>query len=138
MRNGKHTLISLVVVALAGLAIGIPAAQASGQPQDSRPVYRGMGPAPSLSPDDRYFDRAVATVSPKKIGGPDDRNFSLAPPAAPTIVRTALPATISVQPRGFAWGDAMIGGSFGLVIALLCAGAIALALHHRRGVLRTA
>jgi hypothetical protein len=45
---------------------------------------------------------------------------------------------VSVQPRGFAWGDAMIGGSFGLALALLGAGAVAFALHHRRGVLRTA
>jgi hypothetical protein len=134
MRNGKHTLISLVVVALAGLAIAIPAAQAAGQPQDSRPVYRGLGPAPSLSPDDRYFDRAIPVVSQTKIGGPDDRRFSRATPGVPT----APPATVSVQPRGFAWGDAMIGGSFGLALALLAAGAVAFALHHRRGVLRTA
>jgi hypothetical protein len=134
MRTGKHTLISLVVFALAGLAIAIPATQAAGQPQDSRPVYRGLGPAPTVSPDDRSFDRAVPVVSKNKIGGPDDRRFSRATPDVPT----AQPTAVSVQPRGFAWGDAMIGGSFGLLLALLGAGAVAFALHHRRGVLRTA
>ena len=134
MRNGKHTLISLVIVALAGLAIAIPAAQASGQPQDSRPVYRGVGPAPTMSPDDRALNRATPIVSKQNGVSPDDRRFSRATPGLPK----APAPTVSVQPRGFAWGDAMIGGSFGLVIALLCAGAIALALHHRRGVLRTA
>jgi len=134
MRHGKHTLISLVIVALAGLAIAIPAAQASGQPQDSRPVYRGLGPAPTLSPDDRSFDRAIPSAAKPKIGGPDDRSFSRATPNVPTAPAT----TVSVQPRGFDWGDAMIGGSFGLLLALLGAGAVAFALHHRRGVLRTA
>ena len=134
MRTGKHTLISTVVVALAGLAIAIPAALATGQPQDSRPVYRGSGPAPSLSPDDRTFDRAITIHVAKKIGGPDDRSFDRSTHAVPV----ALPASVSVQPRGFAWGDALIGGSFGLVLALLGAGAVAFALHHRRGVLHTA
>jgi len=134
MRNGKHTLISLVIVAVAGLAVAIPAAQASGQPQDSRPVYRGLGPAPALSPDDRSFDRAVPVASKTNIVSPDDRNFPRATPNLPK----APPATVSVEPRGFAWGDAMIGGSFGLVLALLGAGAVALALRHRRDVLRTA
>jgi hypothetical protein len=134
MRNGKHTLISIVVVAFAGLAIGIPAAQATGQPQDSRPVYRGLGPAPSLSPDDRSFNRGIPVASTTKIVSPDDRSFSRSIPS----VRTALPASVSVQPRGFDWGDALIGGSFGLVLALLGAGAVAIALHRRRGVLRTA
>ena len=133
MRNGKHTLISLIVVALAGLAIAIPAAQASGQPQDSRPVYRGIGPAPALSPDDRYFNRASPVVSKTNIVSPDDRSFSRSTPSLPTA-----PTTVSVQPRGFAWGDALIGGTFGLVLALLGAGAVAIGLHHRRGVLRTA
>ena len=134
MRNGKHTSISIVVVALAGLAIGIPAAQASGQPQDSRPVYRGLGPAPALSPDDRGFNRAIPVSSKTVIVSPDDRSFARSTPVQPR----ALTAAVSVQPRGFAWGDALIGGSFGLVLALLGAGAVVLALHHRRGVLRTA
>ena len=136
MRNGKHTLISIVVVALAGLAIGIPAAQASGQPQDSRPVYRGLGPAPALSPDDRAFNRAIPVSS-----SPDDRSLprNTTPfPRSTTVQPRALPTAVSVQPRGFSWGDALIGGTFGIVIALLGAVAVAVALHHRRGVLRTA
>jgi len=165
MRHGKHTLI--VVLALTGLAIAIPAAQASGQPQDSRPVYRGMGPAPALSPDDRSFNRAGPVVSTAKISSPDDRSFSRSTPQKPVsnlvsdarthaassvpltdarhsallmhrAERDQQPAAASVQPRGFAWGDAAIGGTFGLVIALLGAGALAMALHHRRGFPRTA
>src|SRR5215475_3647459 len=108
MRNGKHTLISLFVFALAALAIAIPAAQASGQPQDSRPVYRGLGPAPTMSPDDRSFDRAIPVVSVTKIVSPDDRAFSRSTP------ERVVPAPVSVEPRGFAWGDALIGGTFGL------------------------
>jgi len=134
MRTGKHTLTRIVVVSLAGLAIGIPTAQASGQPPDSRPIYRGSGPAPALSPDDRSFNRAIPVSSKTVIVSPDDRSFARSTPVQPR----ALPAAVSVQPRGFAWGDALIGGSFGLVLALLGAGAVAIALHHRRGVLRTA
>ena len=137
MRNGKHTLTRIVVVGLAGLAVGVPTAQASGQPQDSRPVYRGSGPAPApttLGPDDRGFSRAIPVSSKTIILSPDDRSFSRSAASVPT----ALPATVSVQPRGFAWGDALIGGTFGLILALLGTGAVAIALHHRRGVLRTA
>jgi hypothetical protein len=68
------------------------------------------------------------------IVSPDDRSFARSTP----VQRRALPASVSVQPRGFDWGDALIGGTFGLVLALLGAGAVAIALHHRRGVLRTA
>jgi hypothetical protein len=68
------------------------------------------------------------------IVSPDDRSFARSTPIQPR----ALPASVSVQPRGFDWGDALIGGTFGLVLALLGAGAVAIALHHRRGVLRTA
>lgn len=134
MRNGKHTLTRILVVGLAGLAIGVPVAQASGQPQDSRPVYRGMGAAPMVSPDDRSFDRAIPVASKTIIGSPDDRNFSWATHVEPK----AVPIAVSTQPRGFDWGDALIGGTFGLLLALLGAGAVAFTLHHRRGVLRTA
>lgn len=134
MRNGKHTHISLILVALAGLAIAVPAAQATGQPQDSRPIYRGIGPAPTLSPDDRALNRAIPVASNTQIGGPDDRKFDRSTPVQPK----ALPTTVSSQPHGFAWGDALIGGTFGLVLALLGAGAVAMGLHRRRGVLRPA
>jgi hypothetical protein len=137
MRTGKHTLIRIIVVALAGLAIGIPTAQASGQSPDSRSYYRGTDPAlapKSPSPDDRAFSRAIPVSSKTIIVSPDDRAFARSTPAQPT----ALPASVSVQPRGFDWGDALIGGTFGLIVALLGAGAVAIALHHRRDVLRTA
>ena len=137
MRTGKHTLTRITVVALAGLAIGIPTAQASGQSPDSRPYYRGTDPAlapKSPSPDDRAFSRAIPVSSKTIIVSPDDRSFARSTPVQPR----ALLASVSVQPRGFDWGDALIGGTFGLIVALLGAGAVAIALHHRRGVLRTA
>jgi hypothetical protein len=137
MRTGKHTLTRIIVVVLAGLAIGVPTAQASGQSPDSRPYYRGTDPAlalKSLSPDDRAFSRAIPVSSKTIIVSPDDRAFARSTPVQPR----ALPASVSVQPRGFDWGDALIGGTFGLIVALLGAGAVAIALHHRRGVLRTA
>jgi hypothetical protein len=137
MRNGKHTLISLVVVALAGLAVAIPAGQASGQSPDSRPYYRGTDPAlapKTTSPDDRAFSRAIPISSTTKIVSPDDRLFTRSTPTGPKT----MPAAVPVQPRGFDWTDALIGGTFGLLLALLGAGAVAITLHHRRGVLRTA
>ena len=137
MRTGKHTLTRIIVVALAGLAVGIPTAQASGQSPDSRPYYRGTDPAlapKSSSPDDRAFSRAIPVSSKTIIVSPDDRAFVRSTPVQPR----ALPASVSVQPGGFDWGDALIGGTFGLIVALLGAGAVAIALHHRRGVLRTA
>jgi hypothetical protein len=137
MRTGKHHLIRIIVVALAGLAIGIPTAQASGQSPDSRSYYRGTDPAlapKSPSPDDRAFSRAIPVSSKTIIVSPDDRAFGRSTPVQPR----ALPTAVSVQPRGFDWGDALIGGTFGLVLALLGAGAVAIALHHRRDVLRTA
>ena len=137
MRTGKHHLIRIIVVALAGLAIGIPTAQASGLSPDSRPYYRGTDPAlapKSPSPDDRAFSRAIPVSSKTIIASPDDRAFARSTPVQPR----ALPASVSIQPRGFDWGDALIGGTFGLLLALLGAGAVAITLHHRRGVLRTA
>jgi len=136
MRTGKHTLTRITVVALAGLAIGIPSAQASGQSPDSRPYYRGTDPAlapKSPSPDDRAFSRAIPVSSKTIIVSPDDRSFARSTPVQPRAL-----LSVSVQPRGFDWGDALIGGTFGLIVALLGAGAVAIALHHRRGVLRTA
>ena len=136
MRTGKHTLTRIIVVVLAGLAIGIPTAQATGQPPDSRPYYRGTDPAlapKSPSPDDRAFNRAIPVSSKTIVVSPDDRAFSRSTPEP-----RALPVSVSVEPRGFDWGDALIGGTFGLVLALLGAGAVAIAVHHRRGVLRPA
>jgi len=160
MRTGKHTLIRLIVVALAGLAVGVSTAQASGPgvAPDSRPYYRGTDPtlAPkSPSPDDRAFDRAIPVSSKTIVVSPDDRAFDRAiPVSSKTIIASpddrafarstpieprALPASVTAQPRGFDWGDALIGGSFGLAIALLGAGAVAIGLHYRRSnVLRTA
>ena len=145
MRTGKLNLTrTILVVGLVGVAIGIPTAQASGQSPDSRPYYRGTDPAlapKSPSPDDRAFSRAIPAssktiiVTPRRIiVTPNDRAFA----RSTLLVPEALPASVSVQPRGFDWGDALIGGTFGLVLALLGTGAVAIGLHHRRNVLRTA
>ena len=137
MRTGKHHLTRITVVVLAGLAIAIPTAQASGQSPDSRPYYRGMDPAlapKSLGPDDRAFSRAVPISPTTKVVSPDDRAFARSTPVEPRALATA----VSIQPRGFDWGDALIGGTVGLAFALLGGGAVAIGLHHRRSVLRTA
>ena len=144
MRTGKLNLTrTILVVGLAGLAIGLPTAQASGQSPDSRPYYRGTDPAlapKSPSPDDRSFSRAIPvsflassirTDAASSVPITDARHRAL-------LNHRALPASVSVQPRGFDWGDALIGGTFGLIVALLGAGAVAIGLHHRRNVLRTA
>ena len=136
------SICTILVVGLAGLAIGIPTAQASGQSPDSRPYYRGTDPAlapKSPSPDDRAFSRAIPvssyvelrTDAASSVPITDARHSAL-------LSHRALPASVSVQPRGFDLGDALIGGTFGLILALLGAGAVAIGLHHRRDVLRTA
>jgi hypothetical protein len=131
MSTRKRHLTRIIVGVLAGLAIGIPTAQASGQSPDSRPYYRGTDPmlAPkSPSPDDRAFNRAIPVSSKTIIVSPDDRAFGRSTPVQPR----ALPTAVSIQPRGFNWGDALIGGTFGLVLALLGAAAVEIGLHHRR------
>jgi hypothetical protein len=138
MRTGKLQLTQCFIVVLAALTIGVASAQASGQSPDSRPYYRGVEQAlapTSTSPDDRAYSRAIPMSSTTKVVSPDDRAF-----ARSTLVEaSAVPPSISAQPQGFDWGDALIGGTFGLVLALLLgAGAVAVALHHRRGALRTA
>src|SRR5512132_1611259 len=108
MRTGKLTLTRITVVALAGLTIGIPTAQASGQSPDSRPYYRGTDPAlapKSPSPDDRAFSRAnpvsfltsnIRTDAASSVPITDARHSAL-------LSHRALPASVSVQPRSFDW-----------------------------------
>jgi hypothetical protein len=148
MRTGTPHLIRLVLFILAALAV-VPAAHAGGTPPDDRAFYRGttadLDPAnvsPDdrayardgsvssttriVSPDDRSLGRDASVSSPTRIVSPDDRAFSRAVPE-PRV----LQAPTSIQPHGFDWGDALIGGTFGLVLAMLGAGGVALLMRHR-------
>jgi hypothetical protein len=91
------------------------AAESKATGPDDRPFYRGTSEAhapTSLSPDDRPVPRSVGDTQPR---------------TAPVEV---------VRSRGFDWEDGVIGGAFGLAVALLGMGAILIA-HRRRGMLRT-
>jgi hypothetical protein len=96
------------------LAAAVRQAEAGSLSPDDRPFYRGPAdPVPtSFSPDDRPFARGVGEIEPASV-------------------------SVEVRPRGFDWGDAVIGGTFGLALALLGTGAI-LIVHRRRSILRTA
>jgi hypothetical protein len=91
------------------------AAESKATGPDDRPFYRGtpevLAPT-SLSPDDRPVSRSV-----------DDTQPSQAP--------------VEVRSRGFDWEDGVIGGAFGLAVALLGIGAILIA-HRSRSTLRAA
>jgi hypothetical protein len=101
-------------------------------------LYRGNSTAPSpaaVTPDDRAFSRATsAALAPTSLS-PDDRGFAR---SVGVIEPRTISVAVTVTPSGFDWGDAAIGGTLGLGFALLGAGAILIALRHRRGVLRTA
>jgi hypothetical protein len=152
MRTGKRHLIRVAVIVLASLAI-VPAAQASGTSPDDRALPRGTESqvATNVSPDDRAYPRDSSVSAATRIVGPDDRGYvrgNWQPP--PTVIVSpddrAFPratpeprmiqVTGSIQTHGFDWGDALIGGTFGLALAMLGAGGVAL-LMRRRSVLRT-
>lgn len=136
MRTGKQHLFRLMVVAGAALAAAVPTAQAAGP--DDRPLYRGSSAALSAvrsTPDDRaYYRGTSAALAPKSVG-PDDRAYAR---STTDIEPGTISAMIAVSSSGFEWDDALIGGTFGFALALLGAGAIVVAIRHRRGVLRTA
>jgi hypothetical protein len=138
MRTGKKYLFRLVMVAFAALAAAVPIASAAGGSPDDRGLYRGSGAASSpasVSPDDRASYRGTSgTLAPTSLA-PDDRGFAR---NVGVIEPRTIPVAVATTPSGFDWGDAAIGGTLGLGFALLGAGAILIALRHRRGVLRTA
>ena len=137
MRTGSNHISRVLTAALAMLAIAAPVAGAAGQPPDSRSYYRGseaaLAPA-STSPDDRAYSRWALARPASKTISPDDRAF----PRTPAVEASALAAAPTVRQAGFDWGDALIGGTFGLLIAVLGAGATTAGLRHRRSVLETA
>lgn len=114
MHTRKRHLRRWIAVAFVAAAVTAPVAQATSP--DDRALYRGTDPAlapKSQSPDDRPFARPFASEP-----------------------RTG-PVAVVNPPSGFDWGDAAIGGAFGLALALLGAGAILIA-QHRRSTLGTA
>jgi len=96
------------------LAAAVRQAEAGSLSPDDRPFYRGPAdPVPtSFSPDDRPFARDVGEVESASV-------------------------PVEARSRGFDWGDAVVGGTFGLALALLGTGAI-LIVHRRRSMPRTA
>jgi|SRR5262245_7837476 len=147
MRTGKRHLIRVAATVLASLAI-IPAAQASGTSPDDRALPRGTGTpvATNVSPDDRAYARDSSVSAATRVVGPDDRAYvrgNWEPP--PTVIASpddrAFPratpeprliqVTGSIETHGFDWGDALIGGTFGLALAMLGAGAVALLMRRR-------
>jgi hypothetical protein len=154
MRTGKRHLIRVTVLVLASLAIA-PAAQASGTSPDDRALPRAATATlvpTSISPDDRAYARDSSASSATRIVSPDDRAYARgnwAPPQARIVspddraVPRAVPeprvlqVTSPIQAHGFDWGDAFIGGTFGLALAMLGAGGVALVMR-RRTFLRTA
>ena len=106
-----------IALAVAIAAITAPAGLAAGP--DDRPQYRGstdeLGPALSVTPDDRAFSRAGPTVAPSGVS-PDDRPFARGGEVEPTAISLDA-ATVS----RFDWADAAIGVTVGLALALAAA-----------------
>jgi hypothetical protein len=135
MRYGKHILVRVVITVLTGLVV-VPAAYGAGGSPDDRAVYRGstsdLAPA-SLSPDDRTYARGNLVTASTRIVSPDDRAFARELPVA-----TSVPVSVVSAESSFDWRDAMIGGTFGLMVALVGLGGVTIALRHRRSALRAA
>jgi hypothetical protein len=152
MRTGTRQLIRVTVLVLASLTIA-PAAQASGTSPDDRTLPRATtATLANITPDDRAYARDSAALSATSVVSPDDRGYARgnwAPPQARIVspddraVPRAVPqprvlqVTSLIPAHGFDWGDAMIGGTFGLALAMLGAGGVALVMRRRTS-LRTA
>jgi hypothetical protein len=125
MHSHNPHLRTWIAAALVALAVAAPAAQAAGP--DDRGLYRGTSPAlapTSQSPDDRALYRGASEVSLASDDRPFARNVHKIDPGAP-------PVAIVTSPHGFDWGDAVIGGTFGLAVALLAMGALLVAQRRR-------
>jgi len=130
MHTRNTHLRTWIAAALAAAAVTAPAAQAGGP--DDRAVYRGsplVAPA-SVSPDDRALYRGASEISAAVDDRPFARNVAAIDPGNPTI-------EVISAPRGFDWSDAAVGGTFGLVAALVGIGGILL-VQRRRHTLTTA
>jgi hypothetical protein len=137
MRTSKWHILRWFTVAFATAAIVAPTAQADPRSLDdidpSLAAAVRQEEAGLLSPDDRPFYRGPSDTAPGSLS-PDDRPFAR---SVGEIVLTSAPAEVVASPRGFDWGDAVIGGTFGLALALLGTGAILIA-HRSRSTPKTA
>ena len=138
MNTRKRHLFRWIAVAFAAAAAAAPAVQAAGVSPDDRAFSRGtsaeLAPA-SVSPDDRPLFRGSSEALAANSLSPDDRPFSR---SARAIEPSSAPADVVASPGGFDWGDALLGGTFGLALALLGAGGLWITRHRRSSGLRTA
>lgn len=136
MRTHRRHILRWLAVAFAAAAVAAPTALADPRSLDdidpSLAAAVRQAEAGSLSPDDRPFYRGPSDTAAPASLSPDDRPFAR---SAGELELASVP--VGFRARGFDWGDAVIGGAFGLVSALLGTGAILIA-HRRRGMLRTA
>jgi hypothetical protein len=137
MPTRKRHLFRWIAAVFAAAAVGAPTALADPRSLDdidpSLAAAVRQAEAGSLSPDDRPFYRGSSDTLASAGVSPDDRPFAR---SLGEVEPASVP--VEVQPAGFDWGDALIGGTFGLAFALLGAGAVLIAVRHRRSVLRTA
>jgi hypothetical protein len=137
MRTSKWHILRWLTVAFATAAIVAPIAQADPRSLDdidsSLAAAVRQEEAGSLSPDDRPLYRGPSDTAPGSLS-PDDRQFNR---RAGEIELTSAPGEVVASPHGFDWGDAVIGSTFGLALALLGTGAILIA-HRRRSTPKTA
>src|SRR5262245_40847655 len=130
MHTRNNHLRTWIAAALAAAAVAAPAVQAGGS--DDRAVYRGspLVAFANVSPDDRALYRGASEISVAVDDRLFARNVAVIDLGNPTIeVISAL--------RGFDWSDAAVGGTFGLVAALVGIGGILL-VQRRRHTLTTA
>jgi hypothetical protein len=136
MRTHKRHILRWLAVAFAAAAVAAPTALADPRSLDdidpSLAAAVRQAEAGSLSPDDRPYYRGPADTAAPTSLSPDDRPFAR---SLGEIEPTSVP--VKVRPRGFDWEDAVIGGTFSAVLALLGMAAILIA-HRRRSTLRTA
>jgi hypothetical protein len=137
MRNGKRHLVSIATLVLA-LAALISPLQAFGEPAPG-PVYKDPNRiARHFRHEDAILKNQAAVSSPGKATttevrvSPDVGVFS---PGVPETLAIAAPT--AVQGQQFDWDDALIGGTIGLVAAMLGAAGVAFVVR-RRGSLRAA
>ena len=135
MRTRKPRLRLIVAVAVA-LAAAVAAAPVAGGSPDDPPFHRGQSVALSptaASPDDRAYNFGTSAALSQRGTSPDDRALDFSAPGG-----DAAAPVIAASRTGFDWGDALIGSTFGLAVALLGAGGILIALRHRRSTVNPA
>jgi hypothetical protein len=152
MTPRKRNIPFLIVLALTAGALIIPSAQAGGP--DDRPLYRGTWPAAvpgSMSQDDRSFNRGTPQSSTSVSTSPDDRSYYRGGTAGLSVAKvpsssitpddrsftrhavgaTSSPVAVSIPSDSFDWYDAVVGGAFAMVLALLGLGALLIAQRRR-------